>query len=98
MEQLQSLLNVLAGDYGWAAQVSAMIGTVRLPLKFVSGRLLEGFNRAVSNVAASGDADHIARVRRVLASGQYKFFAFLCDWLLSVKLPSLATIPEKPTQ
>lgn len=82
MSELDPLLNLLAGQYGWLPELVAWVGALRLGAKFVSTRLQTAMTRIVSSKA---DPEFLAVV---LNNKGYRLAAFLVDLFSSVKLPS----------
>ena len=98
MNELQPFIDLLALKHGWVGGVAAWIGTVRVPLKFISASLQGALTSALGKVAASPEQDDDALVLRVLGSKAYRLAAFLFDLLASVKLPTTATFKALQTK
>lgn len=92
MENLQPLINLLSGDHGNLAAAVAWVGAARLALKPVNTWLLAFFDRVVIYVHNTPEQEDDALLLRFLGSRGWVIFAFLCDTLGSVKLPTAATV------
>lgn len=82
MNELQPLLELLEGKYGWLGSALAWMGALRLAAKFISNRLQSAMTRIV---ASKADPEFLAVV---LNNKGYRLAAFLVDLFASVKLPS----------
>ena len=84
MEQLVAILAPLisayAGDFGWAVQVVAVIGSLRLFFK----PIMSAIGQAVKDSESKKDDD----VYNVVVENKfYKAFVFLLDLVGSIKVP-----------
>ena len=82
MNELQPLIELLEGKYGWASTVLVWVGALRLTAKFVSNQLQTAMMRIV---ASKSDPEFLTMV---LNNKGYRLAAFLVDLFASVKLPS----------
>ena len=82
MNEIQPLLELLEGKYGWVSTVVVWVGALRLTAKFVSHNLQVAMTRIV---AAKADPEFLSVV---LNNRGYRLAAFLVDLFASVKLPS----------
>lgn len=88
MNELQPLIELLEGKYGWISTVVVWVGALRLTAKFISAQLQAAMTRIV---AAKADPELLAVV---LNNKTYRLAAFLVDLLASVKLPSAKDITQ----
>lgn len=77
---LAPVLEMLAGKYGFMAQVVAVVGSLRLIFKPLMALL-----QSIVGVTPSVKDDEL--LAKVLAHPAYKAVAFLVDMVASVKLP-----------
>jgi hypothetical protein len=79
----------LGGDVGLFTQIAVWIGSIRIPLKLVSAFIQKKLTELLVKVADSPFNDDDEMIKVILANKVYRIFAFLFDWVLSVKLPTL---------
>ena len=82
MNDIQPLIELLEGKYGWASTFLVWVGALRLTAKFVSNQLQAAMMRIV---ASKSDPEFLTMV---LNNKGYRLAAFLVDLFASVKLPS----------
>jgi hypothetical protein len=81
----------------WGAAALLFMGSARAALKPFNARLQQFLARAVTYVRAHGDGDANAAVTSLLASPSYRAAAFTLDYLVSLKLPTLSSLPSFPS-
>ena len=83
MEQLSQilapLLSAYVGDFGWAVQVVAIVGTFRLFFK----PIFAGIEKAVKESPSLNDDEVLGKVT---SHSIYKGFVFLLDLIGSIKV------------
>ncbi len=94
MNELQPLLDLLSAKHGWLASAVAWIGTLRVPLKLLQGKIQAVLSRVLAYVAETPEKDDDDFVRRLLSWWPYRLTALLADAVLSVKLPTVKTLDE----
>jgi hypothetical protein len=82
MNEIEPLMSLLAGKYGWVSGAVAWMGALRLAAKFISTRLQDGLTRIVQSKA---DPELLSVI---LNNKLYRLVAFLVDLFASVKLPN----------
>lgn len=82
MNELDPLISLLSGKYGWLPEFVAWVGALRLAAKFVSSSL----QRAMTRIVQSKTDPELLAV--VLNNKGYRLAAFLVDLFASVKLPN----------
>ena len=82
MNELEPLIHLLEGKYGWLPGFITWVGALRLAAKFVSTHLQEAMTRIVQ---AKADPELLTAV---LNNRAYRLTAFLIDLFASVKLPN----------
>ncbi len=90
MNQLGPLIDTLSARHGWVAAAFAWLASARVFLKLCSPQLNQFFTETLLWVHDSPMLDDDRFVLRLLANPFYRIAAFLTDYLLSVKLPTLA--------
>lgn len=84
MEEIQPLLNALSAEHGWIAAFVSWMGIFRCASKPVGTQLQVGLSKLIANAP-----DWAVKLTGNVV---YKVFAFLIDWLCSVKLPSQSSV------
>lgn len=92
MNDMQPLIDLMSGKFGWFATLLAWIGALRLPAKLLQGWLQRLGTALVARVLASPEPDDDALLRRCLESLTYRVIALFADVLLSIKLPTAASL------
>jgi len=90
MNELAPLLDTLSAQHGWLTAALAWLASVRVFAKLCSPQLNVFFAETLLWIHDSPDVDDDAFVNRLLANPIYRITAWLLDYLLSVKLPTLA--------
>lgn len=84
----------------WLAGLAAFVGTVRLFAKWIQLPLQNFLTAAIARVNDSPEKDDDQLLHNMFGSLEYRFFAFLMDYLLSLKLPTSDSLlthrEEKP--
>lgn len=97
-EELQPLIgpliSLLGGDNGTVAQVVAWVGTLRLAIKPLAGKIQSFAQRSVDWVLATEDTRDDALANKVMASWPYRLLVFGMDMCASLKLPTKLTSPQ----
>lgn len=91
MNELQPLLDLLAGKAGWLPTVLAWIAALKTASTFVEGAIARWAADRLNDVAATESADDGGYLRDLFARPGYKFGAFLLR-LVGVRLPTLADL------
>lgn len=101
MTELQPILDLLAGRFGWSPAVLGYIATTRLLLKFFSARLQRNLTARMVATAASADTED-DRDFTFLSARWYRVTAFLLDLVFSFKLPThadfVSLVNHQPTR
>lgn len=92
MNELQPLIDALQDKLPWLAVLSSIMGLARLFAKPLSALVQSFFTKLLLYVQGTPETDDDAWVERLLASRPYRAFAFGVDWVLSVKLPTSASV------
>ena len=82
MNEIEPLMSLLAGKYGWVSGAVAWMGALRLAAKFMSRQL----QTAMTRIVASKTDPELLSV--ILNNKLYRLVAFLVDLFASVKLPN----------
>jgi len=82
MNEIEPLMNLMAGKYGWLSGFITWVGALRLAGKFISRQLQIAMTRIVQ---AKADPELLSVV---LNNRAYRLIAFLIDLFASVKLPN----------
>lgn len=90
MNELQPLLDLLTGKFGWLPTVLGYMAAIRVPLKFVSARIQKNLTERMAAAAASQDPDDDRDFDALLRSRWYRITSFLLDLVFSFKLPTHA--------
>jgi hypothetical protein len=90
MTFLQPIADLLSGKYPWLITVLALIGAVRVPLKFFSEGIQARMTARMVAAAASCDPQDDRDWDALLTSRRYRFITFVLDLLFSYKLPMYA--------
>lgn len=86
-ELLTPILKALHGDNGWGVAVLSWIGTSRLVFKLISTKVEELINALAKWLTANKDQAGIDKVNSLLSTPAWRVFAFLADYIASIKLP-----------
>lgn len=89
MNELQPILDWIIGKWPWLAGVMA---TARVFAKPISGLLQSGLTKLALYALATPEQDDDVWVNRIVTNKVYRFAAFLLDWILSIKLPTAASL------
>jgi hypothetical protein len=90
MNQLAPFLQALSAEHGWLTAILTWMASARVFAKLCSPQLQQFFTDALLWVSSSKERDDDEFVLRVLMNPFYRVFAWLLDYLLSVKLPTTA--------
>ena len=77
---LAPVIEALAGNYGWLAQIIMIIGIARVCMK----PLMAAFEEIVKITPSPKDDEFLGKL---LANPIYKMVCFILDWFGSLKLP-----------
>jgi hypothetical protein len=86
-EAITSVIKALNGDGGWAVAVLTWVGTARIVFKLVSSRIEDLLSALATWLSANKDQASIDKVNSALSTSAWKVFAFLVDYIASIKLP-----------
>ena len=89
MNELQPLINLLSGKFGWLPALLGYMAAIRVPLKFVSARIQANLTARMAAAAASADPEE-QKDFDFLSARPYRVAAFLLDLVFSFKLPTHA--------
>lgn len=92
MNEIQPLIDALQAKLPWVAAITSVMGLARLLAKPLSALVQSFFSKLVLFIQGTPETDDDAWLEKVLASKAYRFFAFVVDWVLSIKLPSSASV------
>jgi len=92
MNDIQPLIDALQDKLPWLAALTSFMGLARLLAKPISALVQSFFSKLVMFIQGTPETDDDAWLERVLASKPYRFFSFVVDWVLSIKLPSSASV------
>lgn len=92
MNEIQPLIDALQDKLPWLAALTSFMGLARLLAKPISALVQSFFSKLVLFIQGTPETDDDAWLERVLGSKPYRFFAFVVDWVLSIKLPSSASV------
>lgn len=87
-EELKGLIDALSAQHGWIAMIISIMGASRIIAKPIGNALQDFMAKAVAYTRMSSVTDDDALVLKITGSAAYRFFAFLVDWTLSIKLPT----------
>lgn len=79
LEGLKLLIESYGGQFGWAVQVVAWVGTLRLIVKPVMVAI-------ETIVATTETTEDDKKLEEVKASRWYYWFIFVIDWVASIKI------------
>ena len=89
MDQLQPLLSLLGGKFGWLASVITWIGAIKLALAFFEVKFQHTAEDWLTRFATSKNPDDDVYLTAMLSSKKWRFTAFAFRFL-NLWLPSLA--------
>lgn len=78
----------------WLAVVAGFIGTVRLFVKLIQNPLQNFLTAGIARVRVTPQRDDDEWLERIFESAGYRVTAFLLDYILSLKLPTSASLDE----
>lgn len=94
MNEIQPLIDALQARLPWIAALTSFMGLARLLAKPISALVQSFFSKLLLYVQGTPEKDDDLWVEKILASKLYRAFAFLVDWVLSVKLPTSASVQK----
>lgn len=97
MNDIQPLIDALQDKLPWLAALTSFMGLARLLAKPISALVQSFFSKLVLFIQGTPETDDDAWLERVLASKPYRFFSFVVDWVLSIKLPSSESVRKVVT-
>jgi len=89
MSELQPLLDLLSGKFGWLATVVTWVGAIRLAVKPFNSRVQAKLTAAMAEAAASPDVEDDRMFEGLLGARWYRLLHFGLDLGTSIKLPTL---------
>lgn len=89
MEQLEPILKLLTGKYGWLSTVFTWTTAIGFVVKLFSTKLQNRMTELMVEAATNDDNEDDVLWDRVLAWTPYKVLAYALDYLLRIKLPKL---------
>lgn len=81
------IFKALHGDNGWGVAVLSWIGTARVVFKLVSSRVEDLIGALGKWLISNKDQAGIDKVNSLLSTPAWRVFAFLADYIASIKLP-----------
>jgi len=90
MEQLEPIISLLTGRFGWLSTVLTWAASIGFAVKLFSGRLQKRLTEILVDAATSPDTEDDLLWDRVLSNRYYKILAYTLDWSIRIKLPKLA--------
>ena len=90
MTELQPLLNLLGGKFGWLPAVCGYITAFRVPLKFFSASIQKNLTTRMAAAATSADTEDRQDFDALLRARWYRVLNFTLDLVFSFKLPTHA--------
>lgn len=94
MQDIQPIIDALQDKLPWLAALTTAMGILRLASKPVSSLLQSFFTKLLLYVQGTPQTDDDAWVENILASKGYRAFAFIVDWILSIKLPTSDSVKK----
>lgn len=94
MNDIQPIIDALQDKLPWLAALTTVMGILRLIAKPLSALVQSFFTKLLLYVQGTPETDDDAWVERILASKWYRAFAFVVDWVLSIKLPTSASVQK----
>lgn len=94
MNELQPLIDLLSGKFGWLSTVFAWMGAMRVAAKPISAVLQDGAAKFIASAIESESDDDDRLAASILGSRTYRLLAFVLDWVASIKLPTLKQYRE----
>jgi hypothetical protein len=88
--ELQSLIQLLSGKFGWLPTVLTWMGTIRTVLKPFSSRVQSNLTARMVAAAQSADAEDATDFDSLLRARWYRVTTFVLDLMFSFKLPTHA--------
>lgn len=89
MNELQPVIDWLLSKWPWLAGTMA---TARIFAKPISGLLQSFLTKLALYVVATPETDDDVWVTKIVTNPIYRVLAFLLDWILSIKLPTEASL------
>lgn len=86
MEQIQPLIHLLEGRFGWSPAVMAWMSALRLVLKPFNAKLQSKLTDLMAEDAKDPESEHDWEV--LLHKRWYRLTAFILDLFFSLKLPT----------
>lgn len=86
-EILTPIFKALHGDNGWGVAVLSWIGTARVVFKLFSSRVEDLITALAKWLTVNKDQAGIDKVNSLLSTPAWRVFAFLADYVASIKLP-----------
>lgn len=97
MNDIQPIIDALQAKLPWLAALTTAMGLLRLVAKPLSALVQSFFTKLLLYVQGTPETDDNAWVEKILASKSYRAFAFVVDWVLSIKLPTSASVQKVQT-
>jgi hypothetical protein len=88
MQDIQPLIDALQAKLPWLAALTTIMGALRLLAKPFSALVQSFFSKLLTYVESTPEKDDDTWVTTILGSKLYRLFAFVVDWVLSIKLPN----------
>ncbi|MEI8289819.1 MAG: hypothetical protein WCH99_10125 [Verrucomicrobiota bacterium] len=97
MNELQPLLSLLSGKFGWLPTVVAWAGAIKLALAFFEVRFQHAAEDWLSRFAGSNNPDDDVFITKLLSSRGWRLAAFAARFL-NFWLPCLADYQREKTK
>jgi Na+/H+ antiporter NhaD/arsenite permease-like protein len=86
-EIISQAINALHGNNGWIVAALTWIGTLRLFFKLISASVENLLKALATWLTTTNDQTNIVKVNAILSTYAWRVFAFLADYIASIKLP-----------